>query len=143
MTDSAGPEQTRSEGGNENVSSDKGRNRFGYSGPNRRNNRGRKPNYNNFRMQSTLFKGREPSLKGHIYDFTREQNPDQFIKTIKQIKLYDGRTYKKYPAEFTKAIADLHLEDPVAPVRPVSAGDQFDMENWRLDAKEYHVKAAK
>ena len=106
MTDNAGvAEPTRSGGGNENVSSDGGRKRYGYHGSNHHNNHRRKSNSNNFQMQSSMqFKGSEPSLKGHIYDFTREWNPNQFIKTTKQIKLFIRRMYIKYPA-------DLHLKD--------------------------------
>jgi hypothetical protein len=32
------------------------------------------------------FEGREPTLKGFIYDFTGKLMPDQFIKTKKRLK---------------------------------------------------------
>ena len=106
-----------------------GRNRFGYRGGNRRNNRGRRNNNSFKNYESTnLFEGSEPTLKGHIYDFTGERNPDQFIKTTRQIKLYVGRTFTKYPGEFTQAIDDLYLEEPQAPICPENAGIVFVME---------------
>ena len=36
-------------------------------------------------MSQPKFEGRVPSLKGFIYDATGEQNPDQYIKTTKEI----------------------------------------------------------
>ena len=88
------------------------------------------------------FEGSEPSLKGYVYDFTGERNPDQYIKTTKQVKLYAGRTYNKFPCMFTKAIEELFLEDPEAPECPENAGDVFAME-WKADLKEYRTKMSK
>ena len=115
-----------------------GRNRFGYRGSNRRNNRGRRNN-NGFKTceSTSRFEGSEPTLKGHIYDFTSERNPDQFIKTTRQIKLYVGRTFTKYPREFTQAIDELYLEEPQAPIRPENAGNVFAMEGWEIDVREH------
>ena len=78
-----------------------------------------------------------------MYDFTRERNPDQYIKTKKQVKLYVGRTYNKFPGVFTKAIEELFLEDPEAPECPENAGDIFAMEDWKADLKEYRTKTSK
>ena len=64
------------------------------------------------------FEGREPSLKGFICDATREQNLDQYIKTMKEIINYIGRTYTKYTAEFIQAVRDLELDALAAPVNP-------------------------
>ena len=131
MTENTGTEEApRSLGGNDSGMSDGGRNRFGNR--NRRNNRGgQKNNAGNFRSQGTTtgrFEGSEPSLKGFIYDFTGERDPDQFIKTTKQIKQYVGRTYTKFPAEFTQAIDDLELADPEVPEHMDSHQDVFAME---------------
>ena len=86
------------------------------------------------------FEGSESSLKGYVYDFTGERNPDQYIKTTKQVKLYVGRTYNKFPGVLTKAIEELFLEDPEAPECPKNAGYVFAMEEWKADLKEYRTK---
>jgi hypothetical protein len=54
------------------------------------NRRGNYRNPNQRGYHTTRFEGREPSLKGHVYDWTGERNPDQFIKTTKEITNYVG-----------------------------------------------------
>ena len=71
----------------------------------RRNNRSG-PNSVRRDVNTTRFEGREPSLKGFIYDYSGERKPDQFIKTTKEVVNYVGRTYTKYTAEFTQAVRD-------------------------------------
>ena len=90
-------------------------------------------------MNQPKFEGREPSLKGFIYDVTGEQNPDQYIKTTKEIINYVGRTYMKYTAEFTQAVRDLELDAPTALENPDPA-DALAFEVWKLDIKEHCVK---
>lgn len=52
----------------------------------RRDRRGAdRPANMNMRRYPGRFEGREPSLKGFIYDSTGERNPDQYIKTTKEI----------------------------------------------------------
>jgi hypothetical protein len=85
------------------------------------------------------FEGREPSLKGYIYDSTGERNPDQYIKTTKEITNYVGRTYTKYTAEFTQAVRDLELDDPTAPADP-DPTNPIAFEMWKLELKEHKVK---
>ena len=80
--------------------------------------------------------------KGHIYNFTGESNPDQFIKTTRQIKLYVGRMFTKYPGEFTQAIGHLYLEEPQALICPENTGDVFVMEEWKLDVREHRTKTS-
>ena len=67
---------------------------------------------------------------------TGEQNPDQFIKTTKEIINYIGRMYTKYTAEFTQAVRDVELDDPTAPENP-DPGDELAFEIWKLDIKEH------
>lgn len=138
---SGGPDTATSSGSNMRESSESGRNRNPFRGGNRRNNRGRRSS-NNFRTlgSSTRFEGNEPSLKGYIYNFSGERNPDQYIKTTKQIKLYVGRTFTKYPGQFTKAVDDLYLADPTVPERPEDTNDIFAMEEWKMDIKDYRSK---
>jgi hypothetical protein len=69
-------------------------------------------------FSSSRFEGREPSLKGHIYDWTGECNPDQYIKTTKEIINYVGRTYNKYTGDFMQVVRDLDLDNPPAPADP-------------------------
>ena len=88
------------------------------------------------------FKVSKPTLKEHIYDFTGERYPDQFIKTTRQIKLYIGRMFTKYPGEFTQAIDDLYLEEPQALIHPENTGDVFAMEEWKLDVREHQSKTS-
>jgi hypothetical protein len=111
-------------------SSGRGHNRFG-----------RRRGFNNNRThnQFSRFEGREPSLKGHIYDITNERNPDQYIKTTKEITNFVGRTYTKFKTEFTNAVSSLELDDPVQPEAP-DPGDQIAFEIWKLDIKDYRVK---
>lgn len=143
MTENNHSSEAPSASDNTGASPDAGRNRYGFRGGNRRGtNRGRRNNHSNTRGQvsATRFEGSEPTLKGHIYDFTGERNPDMYIKTTKQIKLYVGRTFTKFPGEFTQAVDDLNLDDPTAPIRPENAQDVFAMEEWKIDLKDYRTK---
>ena len=90
-------------------------------------------------MQQQRFEGREPTLKGYVYDFTGERMPDQFIKTTKEIKNYVGRTYTKYTADLVQAVEDLVIQDPVAPADPDLA-NQLAVEVWKMELKEHREK---
>jgi hypothetical protein len=48
-------------------------------------------------------------LEGHIYDFTGERMPDQFIKMTKEMKNYVGWTYTKYTADFASGKGNLQM----------------------------------
>jgi hypothetical protein len=65
------------------------------------------------------YEGREPSMKGYMYDFTGERNLEQWIKTAKEIVSFLGRTYTKFTLEFTEGVGELRLIDPVEPTNPV------------------------
>ena len=90
-------------------------------------------------MNQPKFEGREPLLKGFIYDATGEWNPDQYIKTMKEIINYIGRVYMKYTAEFTQAVRDLELDALTAPENP-DPDNALAFEVWKLDIKEHWVK---
>jgi hypothetical protein len=94
---------------------------------------------NYFNKSTPKFEGREPSLKGHIYDHTGERNPDQFLKTTKEIRIYVGRTYTKYTADFTEAVESLELVDPVEPADP-DPTNALEVKRWEIRIKEHHVK---
>ena len=85
------------------------------------------------------FEGREPTLQGNIYDSTGERNPDQFIKTTKEIINYVGRTFTRYTGEFTQAVRDLHLDNPTKPDDPKTES-MIAVELWKIEIKEYFVK---
>ena len=91
------------------------------------------------RNHQTKFEGREPSLMGYIYDSTGERNPDQYIRTTKEIVNYVGRTYTKFTHEFTNAVMTLELDDPVTPPNP-DPTNQLQFELWKLDIKEHRTK---
>jgi hypothetical protein len=90
-------------------------------------------------FSSSRFEGREPSMKGHIYDWTGERNPDQYIKTTKEVINYVGRTYTRYTGEFMQAVRDLELDDPPEPERPAAA-DPVDFEIWKYEMKDHRIK---
>jgi hypothetical protein len=108
-------------------------------GRDRRNNRqSNRPCSESDRRNQSKFEGREPSLKGFIYDSTGERSPDQYIKMTKEVINYVGRMYTKYYiAQFTQAARDLELVARTAPTAP-DAADPLAFELWRLDVREQH-----
>jgi hypothetical protein len=110
-----------------------------HGGQNRRGNR-RNVNRGHANTTSIMgrarFEGREPSMKGHIYDFTGERNPKQWIKTTKEIVSFVGRTYTKFTSEFTEAVKELKLADPVEPTNP-DPTNPIAFELWKLEIREY------
>jgi hypothetical protein len=57
----------------------------------RRNNRpNNRPSSSAAGWSQMKFEGREPSLKGFIYDWTRERSADQYIKTTKEVIITSG-----------------------------------------------------
>jgi hypothetical protein len=91
------------------------------------------------RTTQPRFEGREPSLKGYIYNSTGERNPDQYIKTTKEVINYVGRMYTKYTAEFTQAMRDLELVDPAVPANPDDATNVIALEVWKHEYKEHRI----
>jgi hypothetical protein len=87
-------------------------------------------------MQQQRFKGREPTLKGYVYDFTGKRILDQFIKMTKEIKNYVGQTYTKYTADLVQAVEDLIIQDPAAPADP-DLVNQLAVEVWKMELKEH------
>jgi hypothetical protein len=68
--------------------------------------------------QRTKFEGREPELKGFIYDVTEDKTPGQYIQTTKEIVIFVGRRYNSYTTELVQAVEQLKLADPTAPPDP-------------------------
>jgi hypothetical protein len=69
----------------------------------RYNRRGHKPR-TNFSTNQNKFEGREPELKGHIYD--------------KEIITFVGRKYEAYNMELIQGLEQLKLDDPKSPADP-------------------------
>jgi hypothetical protein len=77
-------------------------------------------------------------LKGFIFDHTGEQNPEQYLKTTKEIVNFVGRTYDRHKPKFIKAVEELKLDDPEAPSTP-SVTDAIALELWKLDIRQYRA----
>ena len=105
---------------------------------NRRNTNGGHTNTTSI-VSRARFEGREPSMRGYIYDFTGERNPEQWIKTTKEIISYVGRTYTRYTSEFTEAVKELRLTDPVEPTNP-DPTNPIAFELWKIEIREYKTK---
>ena len=112
----------------------------GNRGSNRGNRHRGQHGGNRRSTTDSRFEGREPSLAGYIYDYTGERNPDQWIKTTKEIINHVGRTYTKFTAEFTEAVKSLELTDPVIPAPP-DPQNPVQFELWKLEIKEQRVRA--
>jgi hypothetical protein len=101
----------------------------------RRNNcPNNRPSSGNTGRSQTKFEGREPSLKGFIYDSTGERSPNQYIKTTKEVINYIRRAYTKYTAEFTQAVRDLELMVPTPPADP-DPTNMIAFEMWKLETR--------
>jgi hypothetical protein len=132
-TDSANGAESGNNGSNNGRQSNDGRaSGSGQSGRGRRRD-------NRPRQQQPRFEGREPTLKGHVYDFTGKQMPDQYIKTTKEIKNFVGRTYTKFTGDLVQAVEDLSLDNPQAPTDP-DPTNPLAVEIWKMELKEHREK---
>ena len=91
------------------------------------------------RGRQPKFKGREPRLQGHIYDWTGERSPERYIRTTREISTYVGIAYPKYTVDFTAAVDTLELTDPEEPPAPDPA-NLVAFERWKYVYKEYMMK---
>ena len=91
------------------------------------------------RGRQPRFEGREPRLQGHIYDWTGERTPEQYIRTTREISTYVGVVYTKYTADFTTAVETFELNDPEEPPAPDPA-NLVAFEQWKYVYKEYMNK---
>lgn len=140
---SVGAAAPGSEGGNSGENSSSGGRRRGGRG--RYNSRGsggrgsnggagpRNPTSGQF---AATFAGREPTLKGHVYDLSNEKNSEQFAQTTKEVMNWVGREYTKHTGELVKAVQDLSLTPPPALADP-QGGDPVAFEVWKHELKKY------
>ena len=74
-----------------------GRDPQGGRGGRRRNNH--KDNRTGDGNRKIPFTGREPAMIGHIFDYTGEQTPKKYIRTMRELVAHVGLTYKNYTTE--------------------------------------------
>ena len=91
------------------------------------------------RGRQARFEGCEPQLQGHIYDWTGERTPGQYIRTTREISTYVRVVCTKYTTDFTAAMDTLDLPDPIEPPAPDPA-NQVAFERWKYVYKEYMNK---
>ena len=94
---------------------ERGGTRDTYSG---RGNR-RKGNQRNDEVnKKSQFTGRESAMNGHVFDYTGEQTPKKYIRTMKELLTHVGSTYKEYTTDLKEGLENLALIDPIAPDNP-------------------------
>ena len=97
-----------------------------------RGQNGRRPQ----RPCAPSFQGREPSLKGHVYDLSSQRNSEQCVKTTKEVMNWVGREHSENTGEFCEAVQTLDLADPTPPADP-PAGDNIAFERWKIELKKH------
>jgi hypothetical protein len=122
------PDQTGSSGAG--VGRTRTRNRRGGRG-------GMNGLHRQYNHQKVSFDGREPTLKGHVYDLLDDKNSEQYVKTTKEISNWVGREYTKYTGELCEAVKTLILTSPTSPVDP-PANDPMAFERWKLALKKFN-----
>jgi hypothetical protein len=70
-------------------------------------------------IKEQMFEGRVPEHKGSVYDLTTERNPDQFIKSTKEIFTFVASKCTSYTSELIEGLQELQLTDPQAPTDPI------------------------
>jgi hypothetical protein len=90
-------------------------------------------------QHGSKFEGKEPTLKGFIYDLPEGRSSDQYVRTTKEIVNFVGRTYKEYTPELIEAVKKLKLEMPTEPADPeTETGVAF--EKWKTKHKRWDMK---
>ena len=78
-------------------------------------------------------------MNGHIFDYTGEQTPEKYIRTMRELVAHMGPTYKEYTTKLKEGLENLMLADPMEPDNPPK-GNQVAFELWKMDLKEYREK---
>ena len=105
--------------------SGRGRSGRGGSGRNNRDRGGR--GYNRGRTHTNKFEGREPALKGHIYNLSRTgASANAYTRTTEEIAEYIGRTYKE--GNYVKrSIENMTQVTIPRPTEPAAVGNVIPM----------------
>ena len=114
-----------------------GRDNFG--GQRNRQTSNNKENWNDDNNKKSPFIGRELAMNGHVFDYTGECMPEEYICTMKELLAHVGLTYKEYTTKLKEGLENLALVDPTAPNNPPE-GNQVAFKIWKMDIKEYHEK---
>ena len=98
----------------------------------RQGNRGVDPQ----RGWQPMFEGCEPRLQGHIYNWTGERTPKQYIQTTQEISTYVRVAYTRYTADFTATVDTLDLAKPTQwshrlPIQAIK---------WRLSGGNTYIR---
>jgi hypothetical protein len=86
------------------------------------------------------FEGKEPDLKGFIYDIPDEMTRDRFIKTTDEIITFVARKYKSYTSELVEGLHRLQLDDPQTPSDP-DPTNRVEFERWKIALKKNDDRA--
>jgi hypothetical protein len=97
---------------------------------------GKKPFNNANNARYNKFEGRCEELKGHIYDYGKSKNTDQFVQTTKKIKNYVGRNYKN-SGDITIAISKLKKPTLEEPNEPDDPDDKIQFKKWESEYDAY------
>jgi hypothetical protein len=87
-------------------------------------------------IKQPKFEGRCAELKGHIYDCSDARQSDIFMKTMKEIAEYVGRTFKK-GSDTRLAVENLTMPTLTLPVAPADEKDRTLNKVWDKEIDEY------
>ena len=110
-----------------------------YSGHRSRRRGNNRDNRNDDGNRRNQFTGRESAMNGHVFDYTGEQTPEKYIRTMKELLTHVGLTFKEYTTELKEGLENLALVDPTEPDNPPK-GNQVAFKLWKMDINEYHEK---
>jgi hypothetical protein len=82
------------------------------------------------------FDGRCEALKGHVYDCRGGQQPDQYVKTTKELAVYVGQTFKQ-GSEIEEAIKTLELQELTQPKDPGEKASAGDKKLWETRLTQF------
>jgi hypothetical protein len=77
-----------------------------------------------------------PELKGVVYALTDERNPDQYLKTTKEIITFIASRCTSYTTELIEGLQELQITDPQAPTDP-DPTDPIAVEKWKIALRQY------
>jgi hypothetical protein len=87
-------------------------------------------------VREQTFEGRVPELKGAVYDLTIERNPDQYLKTTKEIITFMASRCTSYTTELIEGLQELQITDPQAPTDP-DPTDPIAVEKWKIALRQH------